>query len=32
MAALASRFRHWGTPVAGGSAQELLQKNDTAPN
>jgi simple sugar transport system permease protein len=30
MAALASRFRHWGAPVAANPAQELLQKNDPA--
>jgi hypothetical protein len=32
MAALSSRFRHWGAPVAANSALELLQKDDTAPN
>jgi simple sugar transport system permease protein len=28
MTALANRFRHWVTPVAAGSGQNLLQKND----
>ena len=32
MAALASRFRRWGTPIAANPAQELLRKNDTSPN
>jgi len=32
MAALAGRVRHRGAPVAANSAQELLQKNDTAPD
>jgi simple sugar transport system permease protein len=32
MAALTSRFRHWGGPVAANPARKLLQKNDTAPN
>ena len=28
--ALANRFRHWATPVAADSGQNLLQKNDRA--
>jgi len=32
MATLSSRFRHWGAPGAANSAQELLRKDDTAPN
>ena len=30
MTALASRFRHWVTPVAADSGQNMLQKNDRA--
>ena len=32
LAALSSRFRHWGAPIAASPAQELLRKDDTAPN
>jgi len=32
LAALSSRFRHWGTPIAASPAQELLRKDDTAQN
>ena len=32
MAALSNRFRHGGAPVAASPAQELLRKDDTAPN
>ena len=30
MTALANRFRHWATPAAADSGQNLLQKNDRA--
>ena len=32
LAQLLGRFRHWSAPVAGNSASELLQKDDTARN
>src|ERR1700732_259937 len=32
MAAFSSRFCHWGAPVTTSPPQELLQKDDTAPN
>jgi simple sugar transport system permease protein len=32
MAALVGRVRHWGAPVAATPPQELLRKNDTAPD